>query len=114
GPTLQRRETARLCISRESRSGARVLKSCALATQILQSVRLQLVLQAANADPKEPGGLGPVAAGQVKSPDDVAALHLAERQPRLEPPGQVRSGGGAGGGGRPNAREARHGAADAP
>src|SRR4030095_4742980 len=60
-----------------------VLKGCALAAQILQSVRLQLVLQAANADLEQPGRLGAVASRQVKGPDDVAALHLAVRQPRL-------------------------------
>src|SRR4029453_10233554 len=63
-----------------------VPKGCALAAQILQSVRLQVLLQAANADLEQPGRLGAVASRQVKGPDDVAALPPPERPPRPQTP----------------------------
>src|SRR5438552_18132290 len=48
------------------------------------AVGFELVLQAANADLQEPCGFGPVAVDLVESPEDVAALHFAQRQPGLE------------------------------
>src|SRR5262249_36921671 len=56
------------------------------------AVRLELVLEAANADLQESRGFRAIAVHLVERAEDVAALDFAEREPGLEDSGNHRRG----------------------